>query len=150
MMASKKVSEIEVKYLSPSFISEEKVSSSSTVLDILVQIWNRDLIAYQEEFVAIYLNRSNRVLGYRWLSKGGASGTVVDPKHLFGVALKINASAIILSHNHPSGSLIPSEADKNLTKRLREGGKLLDITVLDYLIINPQFEYFSFADEGLI
>jgi DNA repair protein RadC len=95
------------------------------------------------------LNRANKILRIFTVSTGGVAGTVADPKVIFATALKGNASSIILAHNHPSGNLKPSEADRQLTNRLTQAGKLLDISVLDHLIITAE-EYFSFADEGLI
>ena len=80
---------------------------------------------------------------------GGVSGTMADPKIIFAVALKTNSSKLILSHNHPSGNLTPSEADKRLTQKLKEGGKLLDIEVCDHIIVSNH-SYFSFADECLM
>ena len=95
------------------------------------------------------MNRANRALGIAQVSHGGISGTVADPKVIFQHALKANASSVILLHNHPSGNTQPSEADIHLTKKLVEGGKLLDIAVLDHLIVTID-GYYSFADEGLI
>jgi DNA repair protein RadC len=88
-------------------------------------------------------------LGVMSISKGGVSGTVVDPKLVFSGALKALACSIILSHSHPSGNTKPSQADIAITKRLKQGGELLDIGILDHLIITPD-AYYSFADEGLI
>ncbi|CAH0213452.1 hypothetical protein SRABI27_02046 [Pedobacter sp. Bi27] len=106
-------------------------------------------IAFLEEFKIILLNRSNHVLGIVDISMGGVSGTYVDPKVVFAVALKGNASGIILTHNHPSGSVKPSEADIKLTKRLVECGKLLDINVWDHIILSEN-SYYSFADDGMM
>ena len=92
------------------------------------------------------LNRANKILGIFTVSTGGVAGTVADPKVTFATALKGNASSIILAYNHPSGNLKPSEADRQLTNKLSQAGKLLDISVLDHLIITAE-EYFSFADE---
>lgn len=102
-----------------------------------------------EEFWVIYLNRRNEVVKKSNISKGGVSGTIADGKIIFKIAIELLASAIILCHNHPSGSLIASEPDKRLTKKLLESGKLLNVPVLDHLIIGEK-KYFSFADEGLI
>jgi DNA repair protein RadC len=101
-----------------------------------------------EEFWILLLNRANEVLRPVQVSQGGVSGTVADPKLIFKYALENLASSIILVHNHPSGNLRPSEADKDLTKRLREAGKFLEIPVLDHLIFTDN-GYFSFADEGV-
>lgn len=102
-----------------------------------------------EEFWIILLNRANRLIEVRNVSKGGVSGTVADAKLIFKAALSKLASSIIVCHNHPSGNLMPSKADKLLTQKLVEGGKNLDIAVLDHLILGNN-SYFSFADEGII
>lgn len=102
-----------------------------------------------EEFWVLLLNRSNRIIERINISKGGVSGTVVDVKIIFKVALEKLASALILFHNHPSGSLKPSEADVRLTKRMKDAGKIMDIPILDHLIVSDS-KYFSFADEGLL
>ncbi|WP_369800131.1 RadC family protein [Pedobacter sp. Leaf216] len=102
-----------------------------------------------EEFKIILLNRSNKVLGFVNISQGGISGTIADPKIIFAIALKACASSIILSHNHPSGEIYPSDADIKLTRRLVEIGNLLDLQVLDHIIISSE-AYYSFKDEGVI
>ncbi len=102
-----------------------------------------------EEFWIILLNRANRVIKKSQISQGGVAGTVADPKIIFKMALDELASGIILAHNHPSGNLTASQADLDLTKKLREAAKLLDIQVLDHIIVAGQ-EYLSFADEGLL
>lgn len=102
-----------------------------------------------EQFWILSLNRNNKVIGSRLISHGGVSGTVADPKVIFKMALEDLASGIILIHNHPSGNLKPSLADKKLTEKMVASGKLLEIPVLDHLIFTDE-AYFSFADEGLI
>ena len=102
-----------------------------------------------EEFWTLYLNRANKIIAYDKISRGGVSGTVVDPKLIFKNALKHLASSIILVHNHPSGQLKPSNADISITKKLKEAGNVLEIEVLDHLIISDE-GFFSFADEGLL
>lgn len=102
-----------------------------------------------EEFWILLLNRANNVLSQHLISKGGQGGTIADPKIIFKSALENNAASIILAHNHPSGNLKPSQADINLTKKLREAGSFLDIPVLDHLIFTDT-SYFSFADEGIL
>lgn len=101
-----------------------------------------------EQFWVLLLNRANEVLKPVQISVGGVSGTVADPKLIFKAAIEELASSIILVHNHPSGNLTPSQADKDLTKKVKEAGRLLDIPVLDHLIFTDT-SYFSFADEGL-
>ena len=100
-----------------------------------------------EEFWILLLDRSNKVIGQKMISKGGVAGTVVDAKLIFKPAIERFASHIILSHNHPSGNLNPSEQDINLTKKLKQAGQHLDITVLDHVIITAH-GYYSFSDEG--
>ena len=102
-----------------------------------------------EEFWVGYLNRRHKIIELKKVSEGGVAGTVADPKIIFKHAVELLASSIILAHNHPSGNLSPSEADKQLTKKLVQGGKMLDILVVDHLIISDQ-RFFSFADEGLM
>ncbi len=95
------------------------------------------------------LNRANHVIGWFNVSIGGVASTVVDPKVIFSAALKCNASGIILSQNHPSGNLKPSDADLALTKKLKSGGQILEIQILDHIILTSE-SYFSFADEGIL
>ena len=102
-----------------------------------------------EEFWIILLNRANKVLSRHLISKGGQAGTVADPKIIFQTAIENHASSIILAHNHPSGNLKPSQADLDLTKKLRSAGTLLDIAIPDHLIFTDA-HYLSFADEGLM
>lgn len=123
-----------------------KVSGSKDAYEIL----KSDLLDLpHEEFWVLLLNRANRVIKKYQISQGGVAGTVADPKIIFKMALQELASGIVLAHNHPSGNLTASQADIDLTKKLKEGSKLLEITVLDHLIIAGQ-KYFSFADEGMI
>ncbi len=102
-----------------------------------------------EEFWILLLNRNNLVLDKMMVSQGGMAGTVIDVRIILRKALENGANSIILCHNHPSGNLIPSEADKEITKKIKEAGKHMDIPVLDHIIIGNG-SYFSFADEGLI
>ncbi len=102
-----------------------------------------------EEFWILTLNRANRLIKKYQISQGGVAGTVADPKIIFKLAVSELASGIILAHNHPSGNLTASQADIDLTRKIREAGKLLEIQVLDHLIVAGQ-KYFSFADEGIL
>lgn len=123
-----------------------KVTSSRDAFEILKQ----DLQDIpHEEFWVILLNRANRMIRKQQVSQGGVSGTVADPKIIFKNALDGLASGIILAHNHPSGNLTASQADIELTRKLRDAGKLLEIQVLDHVIIAGQ-KYYSFADEGML
>lgn len=103
---------------------------------------------HRESFIALYLNRANKVLGYSLISIGGIAGTVADPRLIFQIGLLCNTCSIVLCHNHPSGNAKPSEADIKLTQKLKNAGQFLDIQVIDHLIITDE-SFYSFADEGI-
>lgn len=138
------VAEIKVSY-SNTNLERIKVTNSQILYNLVLKQWDLDLIEFQEEVKIVLLNRANIVLGLYEMSKGGSSGTVVDIRIILGIALKCNASSIVIAHNHPSGSLEPSEPDKSITKKLKEACKLLDLNLLDHLIITKQ-GYYSFSD----
>ncbi len=125
-------------------LHEDKITTSRDAFNLLSPYF-ADLL--HEEFWVLMLNKANKVINKNLISKGGQAGTVVDPKIIFKAALEHNAASILLAHNHPSGNLKPSQADLDLTKKLKAAGKLLDITVLDHLIFAGN-SYISFADEG--
>jgi DNA repair protein RadC len=125
-----------------------KVSCSQDAYNYFIGAWSPQLQRL-EEFWILCLNRANNVLGYSQISSGGLSGTVADPKIIFQVALKANASSVILAHNHPSGNTQPSTNDIELTRKLKKAGEYLELKVLDHLIVTPE-SYFSFADESLL
>jgi len=124
----------------------EQITCSRDAFKILYRLF-ADL--NHEEFWIMLLAKSNKVIGTHLISKGGLAATVVDPKIIFQVALENHAASIILAHNHPSGGLKPSREDIVLTKKIREGGNLLDITVFDHLILADDW-YYSFGDEGTL
>ncbi len=122
------------------------IGSSSKAFDLIQPEFHG---LKHEEFWVLYLNAANKLIKKVQLSKGGITATLVDRRLLFNKALELLATSVILCHNHPSGSLIPSRADKNLTKQLVHAGRALDIKVVDHLIISEK-EYFSFADSNLL
>jgi DNA repair protein RadC len=126
-----------------------EIESSTSVFNLVKELYNEETVELREEFKVIFLNRANKVLGYFNVSQGGVAGTVADPKLIFVSALKALATGIILVHNHPSGNLKPSQQDIDLTKKIKEGGRLLDISVLDHVIYTVE-GYYSFADEGIV
>ena len=141
------VSEVELKYKTKfNAQNRPRIKVSQNAYDIFLQMWS-DNIQFVEEFNILLLNRSNHVIGFKNTSKGGIAGTVVDAKVIFSAAILALASNIIIGHNHPSGGLHPSQADIDITQKLKKGGKVLDICVLDHLIVTPH-GYYSFADEG--
>ncbi len=145
-----KVAEVELTYKSKVKVSERpRISSSKEAAALLVKNWDENKIDFCEQFKILLLNRNNRVLGIVEISSGGVTGTVADPKMIFVAAIKANACNIIISHNHPSGSLKPSQADEKLTQKIKHAGELLDIRVFDHIIITSE-GYYSFADEGLL
>lgn len=144
-----KISEIQISYR-PAIGRKPIIVSAYDAFTELKSFYDDSTIGLKESFYVMYLNQSNRVLGIYPLSTGGVTGTIADPRLIFSVALKINAAGVILSHNHPSGNLSPSVADKELTNKIKEAGKLLDIKVYDHIIVSPENSYYSFADEGLL
>ena len=144
------VAEVQVIY-TPKFkiSSRPQIKSSKDTYEIFRNNWTPGTIEHHEEFKVMLLNRANRVLGIDNVGKGGISGVVCDPKMVFQAAIVANASSIIIAHNHPSGNLKPSQADLDLTKKLKKGADVLDIMLLDHLILTEE-SYFSFADEGLL
>ena len=123
-----------------------KITGSNAVFRLLQPILGK---LPHEEFWILYLNNSNKVLHKHQLSKGGMTGTLVDVRLVLKLALERGAVSLILAHNHPSGGLRPSQADKDITTKLKVAAASLDIKVLDHLIITEN-SYFSFADEGLL
>ena len=126
-------------------IELKKITSSKAVFEIMQPIIGE---LPHEEFWVLYLNNSNKVIYKAQLSKGGITGTVVDVRLIFKTALEQNATSIILSHNHPSGKLQASDADLQITKKLKTAGEQLDVKVLDHIIITEN-GYLSFQDEGI-
>lgn len=126
---------------------EKPVISSSADVATFLQTSLRD---YKHEvFAVLFLNRANKINDFKIISEGGITGTVADPRIILRTALEKEAVSLILCHNHPSGSLKPSRADEELTQKIKEAAKYLDIKVLDHLIVSDD-GYYSFADEGIL
>ncbi|MDF0708969.1 RadC family protein [Flagellimonas okinawensis] len=123
-----------------------QIKSSHDVFELLYPLLGE---LQHEEFWVVYLNNSNKVVHKAQLSKGGITGTLVDVRLVLKQALELGAVGIILAHNHPSGTLQPSKADKQLTQKLKMASEALDIKVLDHLILSQQ-QYLSFADKGIL
>jgi DNA repair protein RadC len=144
------VTEIQLVYKSKVRPSERpKICTSRDARDVLMGAWDDTKLEFVEQFKVMLMNRANKVLGIFEASTGGVSGTVADPRLIFAAAIKGVASGIIIAHNHPSGNLQPSQADIDLTRKIKEGGKLLEIQLLDHIILTSE-GYYSFADEGLL
>ncbi len=127
-------------------LQKTAISSSSDIAQYL-QAKLRDL--RREVFAILFLNRANKINHFEIISEGGITGTVADPRIILRKALEEDAVSIVLCHNHPSGSLRPSRADEEITRKIKEASSYFDITVLDHIIVSDS-GYYSFADEGLL
>jgi DNA repair protein RadC len=144
------LAELEVSYRRRRKNAEDRpaaILNSWTCEAYLRQIWNSNTMDLREEFVVLCLDSAHQVLGWVNISSGGLDATTVDPRLVFGIALQTASAAIVVAHNHPSGSLEPSPQDIAMTKRLCAAGELLSIRVLDHFILTRD-GYRSFADSG--
>jgi DNA repair protein RadC len=123
-----------------------KIMSSQTVFEVMQPLIGE---LSHEEFWIIYLNNANKIITKSQLSKGGITGTLVDVRLVLRTAVENGAVGLILTHNHPSGALTPSEADKQITRKLKAACGSLDIKILDHVIVT-ETHYFSFADDGIL
>ena len=129
-------------------IKKVKITNSKDSADFFRELWD-DSIGIYESFFCIYLNNANNTIGWYKVSQGGITGTVADPRLIIKKALDVLAIGIIMCHNHPSGQLRPSEQDLQLTEKIKQVGKFLDIQVLDHIILTEE-SYYSFSDNGNI
>ncbi|MEQ8627071.1 JAB domain-containing protein [Ekhidna sp.] len=145
-----KISEVELVYRRKVRANDRpKISNSQDAYSLFRENWDDLTINLYEQFKVMLLDRNNRCMGISTISSGGVSGTVVDAKLIFALALKGRACNLIVAHNHPSGNLTPSSQDMSLTRKLCEAGKVLDTSILDHLILTDE-SYYSIADEGLM
>lgn len=140
------VGEVYTDYVRPTVCP--KISASRDAFEILSIDWVGS--DHVESFKVLFLSRANEVVAKITPFTGGVAGVVADPKVIFQKALAANASGFIVAHNHPSGNRNPSQADLDLTKKLKEAGKVLDIQLLDHIIMSGDDKYYSFADEGIL
>ncbi len=140
------LAEVQITYSNPvKSVDRFKVVGSQSVASALREFWpSYDHIEFM---YMIMLNRQNQILGYHQVSKGGITGTIIDLRVIYQVALKANASAIIIAHNHPSGNLEPSETDKKITREVKDAGKILNIALVDHIILTTD-GFHSMADDG--
>lgn len=144
------VSEVQLAYKTKVKPSQRpSIKSSKDAYEILINHWESDKLDLLEQFKVVLTNRANKVLGIIEIASGGISGVAVDLKLVFIAALKAGASGILISHNHPSGNLTPSQPDLDLTRKIKKGCEILEITLLDHIILTSE-KYYSFADEGTI
>lgn len=141
-----KATEVELIYRDKRNLEDrQRIKDAECAYRILLESWDMNKIELVEQFQILLMDRAHTCLGISNIATGGISSCIVDPKIVFATALKAHASSIILAHNHPSGNLNPSAADISLTNQLVAGGKLLDISVPDHLIITPK-NYYSMAE----
>lgn len=143
------IGEVQLHYTKQKNIELQKVSSSRDVNRCIRKVFPTEQINHREHMYALYLNNSNFITGYYLISIGGITGTLVDIRITLQAALLSNAVAVILVHNHPSGTLKPSAADKAITMKLAKACEFLDIKLLDHLIITEE-SYYSFADDNMM
>lgn len=145
------VNEIKISYCEKlGIIDSEPVNRSDKVAELLYRTWDKDTIGLHETFKVLLFNNANKVKGVYQASTGGLTGTLMDIRILFAVILKSLSVAIVLAHNHPSGTKQASPADLKLTRKVKKAAEMFDITVLDHIIILPNGDYFSFGDNGIL
>lgn len=149
-----KIAEIDLSFKPRPDLPDKKINSSRDAFQVMQEVWDESKVNLQEEMFVMLLSRSNKPIGYSFISRGGRAGTVVDPALVAALAVKSGAAGVILAHNHPSGNVNQSDADVRVTKRLSSGLSMLDILVLDHLIVVQDeygnWKYQSLADEGII
>ena len=143
-----KLPEITLKYKNGTQ-NKVKITSPEESAKVLRKMYDSDTLEYTESAIAVFLNRANNTIGWIKISQGGISSTIIDRRVLLAAALNCGASAIILSHNHPSGNSKPSHADIQMTKKINEACNIMDIQLLDHVIITED-SYHSMRNEGLI
>lgn len=143
-----RANEIKISYKNNGSANQIKITDARSANEIIMDSWDTDTIELFESFKVVFLNNANVVKGISTISTGGIAGTIVDIRLIFATALKTLSTAIILTHNHPSGVIVPSKADLQLTKKIVAAGELLDIKVLDHIIVTPHGSFYSFANEG--
>ena len=143
-----KMAEIQLKYKTGDFY-KCKIRQSRDAYEVLLKFYDQDTIELTETAIILYLNSANNTIGWFKASSGGMHHAIIDKRIILATALKCGAAGIIISHNHPSGQLLPSEADNVTTKNLKEACLILDIQLIEHLIVTPE-GYYSYADEGKI
>lgn len=133
----------------PSELQNVKIVGSIHSAEFIRNFYFDDINIYESVFILL-MNRSNRTIGYVKISQGGIAGVVVDVKLILKYAIESLASNVILAHNHPSGNRMPSDADKQLTYKVKEALKMMEIVLVDHIILTPNDGHYSFADEGVL
>ena len=147
-MKNPNIQEIKLHYIANTSNEPITIKSSQEAFEAFKNIFDENTLAIREEFNIIYLNRANKVIGTYQDFKGGITGVAVDLRLIFAVALKCLAVTIIVAHNHPTNNLKPSQEDLDITQKLHDAGKILDINLMDHLILGTDNNYVSFVQEG--
>lgn len=143
------VPELAVSYTRSGKRQFGKITSSKDAADFIRNTFGEGQVELQEQFIVLYLNQANEIIGYYKHSKGAINATVADIRIVLATALKALAVSMVIAHNHPSGNLKPSRADEQLTDKIKQGSSLMDVKLLDHIIVTKE-GYYSFADEGLL
>lgn len=130
--------EVEVIYTAPAFISPDEIITPAATYELLKMIYDMRKIDLKEMFYVVLLNNNNQCIGYSRINIGSTDASLVNIKEIFQLAILTNASGITISHNHPSGNLVPSDADITITKKIKEGLELFNICLVDHVIISSQ------------
>jgi len=150
-MIQHQLAEIKVSYTPHQFVSKIQITHSQDAHKVLRELWDKEMIAYKEQFYVLLLNNANSILGYNHLATGGSCGVIADVKQIIQLALTTNAQGLLLAHNHPSGNKKASRQDIELTNKVKQACVFHEIQLLDHLILMPTGdEYVSMADEGLL
>lgn len=145
------IGEVKVSYVFKGSLEDRpKIRDCYDSYKIAMQVMDRNALGMQEQFLAIYLNRANTVIGAKVHFLGGLSSVTVDIKIILATAIGLMASGVIICHNHPSGNLEPSSQDKLITAKMKEALELVDVSLLDHLILCPEGKWLSFKEKGLI
>lgn len=143
--------EIDIVYKYASSIENRpKIESSRDAVEVFKQLYITEKLGIQEQFIVLFLNRASKVIGSCNLFMGGTTSTVVDTKIVVAMALKLLATSIVISHNHPSGNLKASNEDMVATSKMKEALELFDMKLLDHIIVAPDLNYMSFSDDGIL
>ena len=139
--------ELSVVYKGKKKSDLEMMRSSQDIYSVLLSLYNKGSINWTEETILLCMNRANKIIGYSRLSTGGITGAIMDTRVIFTTALNCaGTTSIIISHNHPSGNLLPSRADDEITKKIKAAGEIIDIALIDHIIVTDE-GYYSYADE---
>lgn len=141
--------EFTIKYKTGNILKQQ-ITNSETAAEYFMKLFDADTLEYNESVIVIYMDRGNKTIGWQKHSQGGISASLIDVRMILSTALTSGASAFMIAHNHPSGSTKSSRPDDQITSKLLEAGKTVDIKLLDHIIVTADNGYYSYADEGKV